>query len=291
MHEVYGKYRIRIGTGAYCSFSERTTNSPHLHAAYHEICYVISGRGEYRYGEKRYPLGTGDVFIADPNDVHEITSHTTKDLYLVFFTFTASPITAEVSSRYEDALLDSFFTSHATVVRGRDDIMKLLPAAGTAFRGANGTEIHNDVVHTIVIALIDALTAPRIRAGAHALDHAVQRAVDFIGGNVKRRISVSEIAAAAGTSERTLRNLFRRALGKRVIDVINERKMNHAAHLLSMHFKIYEIAAAVGIDDPAQFTRLFRKTVGVTPREYQRTNAPEHAVRRTTFVASGRRYA
>ncbi|MEK6793788.1 MAG: AraC family transcriptional regulator [Spirochaetota bacterium] len=290
--ELYGKYRVRVSTGAYCSFSERTTNSPHLHSAYHEICYVISGQGDYYYGNDHYPLQAGDVFIADPGIVHEITSHRTKDLYLVFFTFTVTPIEVAVSERFEDMLLDSFFAAHTIVIHGRDDIMRLLPAAGVSVRGGSGGQIQNTVIRTIVLALIDALTPSRVRPGNTQTDHAVQRAVDFISGNVRRHISVKEVALAAGTSERNLRYLFRRSLGKRVIDIINERKINHAAHLLCMHFKVYEIASAIGIDDPAQFTRLFKRTFGVSPKEYQRTNAPENSVRRTTFVASmGRRYA
>ena len=45
----------------------------------------------------------------------------------------------------------------------------------------------------------------------------------------------------------------------------------------------YEVTRQVGVDDPAQFSRLFKKVMGVTAREFQRSPPVGSGAMRTEF--------
>ena len=64
--------------------------------------------------------------------------------------------------------------------------------------------------------------------------------------------------------------LFRRKTGGKFIDYLNDVRIEKACELLaSSDRKIYQIARAVGYDNPKYFFRLFHKKTGVTPEEYR----------------------
>ncbi|MBI4979590.1 MAG: AraC family transcriptional regulator [Spirochaetes bacterium] len=283
LEEQYGRHGIAIQTGAYCAFDKRTTNMPHMHS-YYELCLVTSGSGVYYHGDAVLPLSAGDVFIADPSVRHEITSHTTKDLRLMFVTFTVTSVDAPLSDGFEDQLLDAFLKRHTVCGRGRAQLFHYLPLLAEPSVSSGRTHFLRRSLASFAFELIGTLTD--VPAAEHTVvrSHAVEKALGYITANVNRRISVCDVAAAAGTSERNLRHLFKKSLHARVIDTINEYKISRAAQLAFMHFKIYEIAYAVGIEEPSQFTRLFKKRFGISPKQYQLRYAPDVSVRRTVFA-------
>ena len=51
---------------------------------------------------------------------------------------------------------------------------------------------------------------------------------------------------------------------------LNNERMARALGMIAQgNAYVREVAAAVGIDDPFYFTRLFKKTYGISPSEYK----------------------
>ena len=64
-------------------------------------------------------------------------------------------------------------------------------------------------------------------------------------------------------SERTLRRRWKNAGGPSLTDAINHRRVARASHLLLLpDISIAEAGYQVGIESPAQFSRLFRNVKG-----------------------------
>ena len=78
-------------------------------------------------------------------------------------------------------------------------------------------------------------------------------------------------ASLMDTSERTLeRRLSESGLTYRA--VIDNLRFDEARKLLEQSdAQIIDVAAAVGFDDPANFSRMFRRIGGLSPREFRRT--------------------
>ena len=94
--------------------------------------------------------------------------------------------------------------------------------------------------------------------------------IKFINQNYTEKISLIDISRQVNLNENYLCRVFKEQTGKSIVNYLNEVRMKHAASLL-LDGNVYmkEIAAAVGIDDPFYFTRLFKKYYNVNPSEYK----------------------
>jgi signal transduction histidine kinase/AraC-like DNA-binding protein len=114
----------------------------------------------------------------------------------------------------------------------------------------------------------------RIIQGENALAPAtsqlVKQALAYIHQHYDRALTRHEIASYVGVNERYLTDIFHQELGMTLWDYLNRFRVAQAKHLLiTTHHSITEIAAQVGFENAASFTRLFRRLVGTSPRAYR----------------------
>ena len=107
-------------------------------------------------------------------------------------------------------------------------------------------------------------------------DRDVATAVRFIREQACRGINVSEVAAAAHVSRRVLERRFHEALGRTPKDEILRVQIERAKMLLDRRdMPVEQIAKTSGFNTPKHFAEIFRRVVGMSPRQFRR----EHAVR------------
>ncbi len=92
----------------------------------------------------------------------------------------------------------------------------------------------------------------------------------FMLENLDRSVSLDMLADVANMSKFHFSNRYKELTGYSPIKHFLHMKMEHACHLLdSTDLGVGEIAAQLGYDDPLYFSRLFRKTIGQSPRSYR----------------------
>ena len=114
----------------------------------------------------------------------------------------------------------------------------------------------------------------RILSGAEALPvHTgalVKRTVAYLQQNYDRPLSRREVAEAIGVSENHLSRVFRRELGLSPWEYLNRYRIKQARDLLiGTGNSITSVALQVGFNDPAYFSRVFRKQTGSSPRAFR----------------------
>jgi AraC-like DNA-binding protein/GAF domain-containing protein len=97
------------------------------------------------------------------------------------------------------------------------------------------------------------------------------RAVAYVHEHYGEPITRSDLAAVLGVSENYLTDLFHREMGTSLWTYLNRHRVKQAkALLVSTELKITDIAAQAGFDDPAYFSRVFRRCTGRSPRAFRK---------------------
>jgi transcriptional regulator GlxA family with amidase domain len=100
---------------------------------------------------------------------------------------------------------------------------------------------------------------------------AVEEAIHFMHENIRKRITLKEIAQYVGFSPSHFSGLFQRKTGHSPLNYFIQLKIQEACHQLDFSdMKINQISMLVGFDDPLYFSRIFTKTMGSSPSEYRK---------------------
>lgn len=102
-------------------------------------------------------------------------------------------------------------------------------------------------------------TSAMLRHRAHLVD-AVHQAQDLIDARFTAGLSLAELAAACGVSERTLTRHFTRATGLTPLRYQQELRLERAEHLISHGATTETAAQAVGFQDARMLRRLRART-------------------------------
>ncbi len=277
--EVFGNYRIDIESGGHCRFDVQLTNSRHKHD-YHEICVVLSGSGKYYHGGHMFALKTGDVFVADPGVIHEITSYETQDLALFFLTFRLTRV-RDGSHSDEDRLIEKFLKKHDIVALARTSLegyVRLIEHGD----GPSGVPMRarKEAMKWMCLEMAETLSGP-LDLGKDDPAPEVVLALQYIDRHLRRQVTASEVANAIGISERTLRRKFDAAGYDGIAGEVNTRRMRLAAHRLLMGFSALEVSEYLNFPDPSQFTRAFKRAFSVGPKKFQMSYLPGGVRNRT----------
>ncbi len=91
--------------------------------------------------------------------------------------------------------------------------------------------------------------------------------------HIDRAITLDNLAAVANMSKYHFSNRYKELTGYSPIKHFLNMKMEHACHLLdATDLGVGEIARRVGYDDSLYFSRLFRNTIGASPRGYRNSS-------------------
>lgn len=102
----------------------------------------------------------------------------------------------------------------------------------------------------------------------------IQNVVSYMRDHYMEQITIKELSRIVQMSESGLYSSFKKALGDSPISYLNHYRLSLAVNKLTESKQsINEIAESVGIHDPLYFSKLFKKTYGVSPKEYRQTYA------------------
>ncbi len=100
----------------------------------------------------------------------------------------------------------------------------------------------------------------------------VQKAIAYIDSDLTADLSLRALAAMQNVSAGYLSALFRQETGQTLTEHVNQKRIKRAMQLLkTTKLQIQTIAQHCGIVDVHYFSKLFKKQVGKTPKEYRET--------------------
>ncbi|WP_251389584.1 response regulator [Mediterraneibacter agrestimuris] len=109
-------------------------------------------------------------------------------------------------------------------------------------------------------------------SGQTSAERQANLAMDYMQKNYGDcELGLNQICEYLNISTSRFSSIFKEATGKTFIEVLTNIRMEKAKQLLRQtSLKNYEIAEKVGFSDPHYFSIAFKKTIGMTPKEYAR---------------------
>ena len=122
-----------------------------------------------------------------------------------------------------------------------------------------------------------------------AEDKAVFQMQQFFIRNWRNpEINVASALAHISAGHNSISKRFQQLTGYTLLDYLTCLRLRHACRLLKQSTnKKHSIAASSGFPDPAYFSRVFKRTMGVTPSEFAKLSCDDyHAVMRKLLCGS-----
>ncbi|HEX7052705.1 MAG TPA: helix-turn-helix domain-containing protein [Burkholderiales bacterium] len=111
----------------------------------------------------------------------------------------------------------------------------------------------------------------RLARTRQAQDAIVGRCQEWIAEHYRESAPVAAMVRLSGLAERSFNRRFKQATGLSPIEYVHTLRLEEAKHMLETSSRPIEaIAEEVGYEDAGFFSRLFRRSVGLTPAQYRK---------------------
>jgi AraC-like DNA-binding protein len=228
------------------------------------LIYCAAGRGLAVTPEWSGRIRPGDVLVLPQGVPHQYRAHRRDpwSLYWVHFQGSASGL----------------FLQHLGYREGRPVVdTGLSPPLRAAFDGLMEVRHTGYSTRAFVNAanqLQHLLTQLALEAGAQAgrggRGFDLEQLQGFMREHIDQHLTLDSLAGRANLSKYHFSKRYKTLTGYSPIKHFLNMKMEYACRLLdSSGMTVQAVAAAVGYDDPLYFSRLFRQTVGISPRDYR----------------------
>lgn len=250
-----------------------------------EMAYVIRGKAAHTFGDETCTISAGNYFIVDYGESHSYHQIGEEPFLLINILFLPSLIDETLRDcRSFQELLQSYLIrfSYASLYQPptryiftdesgevRDTIRQMLVEYDE--RRAGFTEMLRSQMIRILILSMRKIS----RSDADASSGIIATLTDYVRRNYNGEISLSTLCRQMHYSPAYISKKFHDETGTSFSVYVQKYRLEQGCRLLAnTNDKISKIAGAVGYTNTKYFTELFRRHIGVTPREYRRRTHP-----------------
>ena len=253
----------------------------HWHQRF-EINYLIEGTTSTRVGDQVYIMNPGDALFVNYNVLHAVDPvNGCYPKYYTFF-FDMDFLTGGFNTIYSRKYVIPISSSTGL----RSYMIRSGSAAGVGMLWCltNLIELFDkepfgfefkirSCLSDFWLMLFEA-TAP-IRAKSSTAtsvdDSRLRSMMEFIENNYPDKIMLDDIAGSVGISNRECTRCFSKVLGQSPMNYLNAYRIRQAAGMLvESDMSIGMIAEKCGFISDSYFGKIFRETMGCTPRDYRK---------------------
>ncbi|GLX70485.1 helix-turn-helix transcriptional regulator [Paenibacillus glycanilyticus] len=258
------------------------SNHVHKHSFY-EVCFVMSGEGEYQDEDIVYPLRAGSLFISRPGIWHQIRSEIGLSLIYVAYELDRMKSSKEEYTRYaahldkSDVVLQDAFDDraihywlglyHHASSAPYEEVEDLKRLAGILLASLPRPFDKENMVPSLQVN----------KPNDYARGAVLRQSKQYIRDNLSRPLKIEEVADYMNLSTRQLSRMFQLEGGDTFLTYLRNERLKLAEILLKTSISpLKEIAAHSGFQSVHYFTNVFTEQKGMPPGEYRRLHLGQH---------------
>jgi AraC-like DNA-binding protein len=232
----------------------------------YKVHFVHEGEGIVRVAGETFRLGPGQAFLSYPDTIIYYEADERQPWVYSWLAFRGGQV---------EAMLERTALTRSRPIFPMD--LKLMPTLYERLNECGNHQTAADLrLQSLLLDFLAALVETYPSSKGEGVnrgrqDRYVHRSLEFLHANYSEHITVQQLASMLGLDRKYFSALFKAAVGVPPQLYLLNYRMNYAGELLSSgKYTVGEVAHSVGYPDIALFSKMFKKTKGVSPSSFSR---------------------
>lgn len=240
------------------------------------IHFVLSGKGVFSIGGKKYQLEAGSGFLIPPGELAFYQADEKDPWTYIWVGFSGSK-----ASEYIRGI---GLSSHTPIFQSEQH--EALYACVKDMMEHSTYSVANELrrvgqLHIFLSMVVKENPVEEVGKG----NQYVKRAIDYIQSNYHFPIKVTDVADYVCINRSYLYSLFQEALEMSPQQFLSSYRITKAAELLlTSSLSIESIALSTGYNDPFVFTKAFKQLKGMSPTVYRKEKKKEESKKNKDYL-------
>lgn len=251
---------------------------------YLEFSYVVDGRGAESINDVKHAMTPGTFTFVLPYQVHEIFTDPGQHLVLYNCSFSMDLLMEPGNDQGLSGLLGDTITLPAHVQLSGQDQQQMSALIEDMYKEYKGNERYRQTLLKArlkeILVRFDRYRWKKMGLeedqdvsplpGAKA-SHSVWPIIHYIHSNYQEDLTLSDLAARFPLSASRISEVIKQTTGQTFVHFLHDLRLRHACSLLvSTDMSVTEIALEVGYGSYKTFSRIFRESKGIVPKDYRK---------------------
>ena len=257
--------RLGLPSGEHLTVAKHTVEGGHPQHwhSYFEIEIILSGAGKYIINDIEYDISGNEVFFLTSTDFHYLK---------------VNEVTELINISFDNYVLDDKDTPYLFLGKGqnayklgKEEYERLCSAANILL---HEYEISGDCQKQILQYIIKSLLRKNAdsddKVGSSEQNRGIKNAIVYMEMHFAEKITLRDVASAAGYSPAYFSDLFARLTGETYIDTLTKLRLGYAKSMLANGSSVSDACFLSGFSSLSNFLETFKKHYKIAPSKYKK---------------------
>ncbi len=253
-----------------------TGENCHCHE-HHEVIFFLSGEGRYVVEGKTYQLQPGDLLVISDREIHRDGEKNGKrrDRYIAYIDSSFFEEAKGIDSGGEDLsrCFEVLSNRRYHLLRLESQERKRVAAIFSALAETNSEDYGAGLLRKCymveLLILLNRACFAEDEPEEAMCNAKIQRIVEFINEHLEEDLNLEFLSQQFGISKYHMTREFKRCLGLSLHQYVLKKRLLQAREALRRGQTAAQAFALSGFSDYSHFSRAFRETFGMSPRDYR----------------------
>ncbi|MFV0379566.1 MAG: AraC family transcriptional regulator [Anaerorhabdus sp.] len=249
------------------------------HHDFYEIYFFLDGSLDYSIENKKYHLISGDILFVNPLELHHPQATQDQQVCERIVMWINKKFLDNLASHYASltTCFDFSLPTHSNLLRLPPSYReKITPLLASLLQESSSNNYANDAMsfayfmQLIVELNRFSLLQKENNATVKSKSPAIIEALNYINENYQKDLSLDFIANKFFIDKYYLSHEFKSLTGTSLYKYILKKRLIYSKQMLTENIAPTKVCQKCGFSDYANFYRAFKKTYGISPKEYRK---------------------